>query len=115
MKERRRYPRHPASWPVCLWLSDICFLAGSTVGVSPHGMRIKVLDSRLSALVKPGTRVRVQVNLDGMGGEFTCVGEVRHVTNGAIGLEIGEGLPLTVMAPRAIAPKDYSNRRGQNA
>ncbi len=94
MKERRRHPRHLTSWSVRLWLSDTCFLSGYTVDVATHGMRIRVLNGKLSGLVKVGKPYRVQVELGEMGGELTQVGEVRHVTNSEIGLELKEGLPI---------------------
>lgn len=97
MKERRRSPRQPVSWQVYLWLSDDCFLVGRTLEVSSHGMRLSVPQSEFSGLLKPGQPVRVQVILGEMEGEFTRVGEVRHITTGSIGIEIKEDLPLKVM------------------
>ena len=94
MKERRRHPRHVTSWPVRLWLSDACFLSGYTVDVATHGIRFRMLDGKLAGLVKLGKPYRVQVELGEMAGELTQVGEVRHIANGEIGVELKEGLPL---------------------
>lgn len=101
MKERRRSPRHPASWPVQLSLSDTCFLLGRTVDVSARGIRIRVLNDKLLDLVKLGKRYRIQVRVGETEGDVTRVGVVRHITNNEIGVEIDEELPLKVM--RAIA------------
>ncbi len=97
MSERRRYPRYPTRWPVCLWLSETCFVTGRVEDVGPYGVRVKFTDSRLLSLMKPGKPFRLQVILGDTEGEFTRVGEVRHVANSGIGLEVKEGLPSTVL------------------
>ncbi len=104
MKERRRYTRYPASWPASLFVEDICLLLAGTVDVSAHGMRLRLTDTGLSALLKPGQQVRVQVKLSGTEDKITRVGEVRHVSNGEIGVEIKEELPARMITRGSARP-----------
>ncbi len=110
MKERRRYRRRPGYWPVYLWLNDSCFLPGRTKEVAGHSMRIEVLNSKLSGLVKPGQTVRVQVHLPVVDGEFTRIVEVRRVTADEIGAIVKAELPLKAMGE--AAPREPARSQG---
>ena len=88
-KERRVFPRTAVSWPVRLWV-DETMLVGRAIDVSERGLCI--LTAPTDAL-KRGDCYRVDVVV-GADAEFTCQGEVRHVTGGLVGLQTMEHLRL---------------------
>ncbi len=104
LKDRRRYPRYFASWPASLLVDSICLLLGGTVDVSAHGMRLRLTDVGLSMLIKPGEQVRAQVRFGRTEDRITRVGEVRHVSNGEVGMEIKEELPARMIPPGSARP-----------
>jgi hypothetical protein len=89
-KERRIHPRTTVSWPVRLWV-DENMLVGRAVDVSEQGLC--VITAPTDAL-KRGASYRVDVVL-GSDTQFSCVGEVRHVTASLVGLRTAERLKLT--------------------
>ena len=89
VKDRRIHPRTPVSWPVRMWV-DEAMLVGRAIDVSEQGLC--VITAPTGAL-KRGACYRVDVVV-GADAEFSCQGEVRHVTSSLVGLRTLERLKL---------------------
>ena len=86
---RRRHPRTLVFWPVRLWIGEQSF-EGRTVDASLHGVRLTDVPT---ALLEVGKSYRLDIHTD-RHGEFSCLAEVRNITDGSVGLETKEPLPL---------------------
>ncbi|MBI3030573.1 MAG: PilZ domain-containing protein [Candidatus Rokubacteria bacterium] len=86
---RRRHPRRPVFWPVRLWIGDESF-DGRAVDASLHGIRLTDVPT---ALLEVGKSYRLDLGTDRQG-EFTCLAQVRNITDGSVGLETKEPLPI---------------------
>ena len=86
---RRRHPRRPVFWSVRVWIGEQSF-EGRTVDASLHGVRLTDVPT---ALLEVGKSYRLDIHTD-RHGEFSCLAEVRNITDGSVGLESKEPLPL---------------------
>jgi PilZ domain-containing protein len=90
VKDRRSHPRTEVSWPVRLWLGDT-MLVGRAVDVSEQGLCVITAPT---GDIKRGSCYRIDVVV-GADHQFSCQGEVRHVTASLVGLRTIERLKLT--------------------
>jgi hypothetical protein len=99
LDERRKYERHAVVWPIRLWISEKCFIAGRSVNGGLHGAWITV--SWLpSGVLKLDQEYRLEL-CPGTSGEFSCTAVVRHVSRHGIGLEILEQVPASLIGLEA--------------
>jgi hypothetical protein len=84
-EERRRHPRHPATWPLRLWLTERSFVAGHAVNASRSGVLAELtwlpagivkLEERYVLEIEPGTDTAVK-----------CPVVVRRLSLPMVGLE----------------------------
>lgn len=104
--ERRRSPRVPVSWGVRWIIGDwVIVVQTRALDASDHGLRLEIPVKemgRLGALLAPGQRHRIEILLSGSE-RLTRVAEVRYVSDGSVGFQIDEALPVErlVRAPAA--------------
>jgi hypothetical protein len=91
LEERRKHERHPVAWPVRLWISEKCFIAGRSVNGGLHGVWITV-NWLPSGVVKLDHEYRLEL-CAGTPNEFACAAIVRHMNRHGIGMEILEEVP----------------------
>jgi len=89
-KDRRVHPRREVSWPVRLWVDDT-MLVGRAVDVSEQGLCVITAPT---GELKRGTCYRIDVVV-GADAQFSCQGEVRHVTASLVGLRTLERLKVS--------------------
>lgn len=96
MDERRRHPRIEVSWPVRVWIEGRPAM-GQTVDASAYGLCV-----RLSAPVpvQAGRSHRVDL-FPGTDREFTCMAEVRHISDRGAGMETRQRLPRSLIPPQS--------------
>jgi PilZ domain-containing protein len=88
--ERRSHPRTEVSWPVRMWV-DEDMLIGRAIDISEQGLC--VITAPTDAL-KRGVCYRIDVVIDAQN-QFSCQGEVRHMTSSLVGLRTVERLKLS--------------------
>jgi hypothetical protein len=89
IRERRRHPRIPVSWPVRVWVDDEALL-GRAEDASRHGLWITVPPT---TSLKLGKTCWIDVLSEELG-SFTVAGEVRHVSGRRVGLETTRPVPV---------------------
>ena len=90
VEDRREHPRIAVSWPVRMWVDEE-MIVGRAVDISEQGLCI--ITAPTDAL-KRGACYRIDVVV-GAESQFSCQGEVRHVTSSLIGVRTVERLKLT--------------------
>jgi hypothetical protein len=94
--ENRRYPRHPVSWPVRVWLGEGLFLLGRAIDASTHGLQVVLLSLVPPSVVKLGELYRLEIDADPHG-VLTRFGEARNVRPVGVGFAIRDAsLPVEV-------------------
>ena len=88
--ERRNHPRTPVSWPVRIWVNETMVI-GRAVDISEQGL---CLLTAPTVALKRGECYRIDVVV-GAQSQFSCQGEVRHVTSSLVGVRTVERLKLT--------------------
>jgi class 3 adenylate cyclase len=86
---RRRHARRPVLWSVRVWIGQESF-EGRAVDASLHGIHLAAVPT---ALMEVGKSYRLDILTDASG-EFSCLAEVRNITDRGVGLETKEPLPL---------------------
>jgi hypothetical protein len=89
MRERRRHPRVPVSWPVRVWVDDEALL-GHAEDASRHGLWVTV---PLTTSLKLGKTCWIDILSEELG-SFTVAGEVRYVSGRRVGLETTRPVPI---------------------
>jgi hypothetical protein len=95
VKERRRHPRHPVSWPARLWVTELEALDGRIVDASLTGMRM-ILDQPTSVPLEVGARYRLEITPE-PDQTLACVAYLRHVSADGVGFENLEEIPRSVI------------------
>lgn len=102
-RDRRRYPRVPASWRLRLWFGDLGFADAHADNASPAGLGISLPSATSAAsLLKPGKTITVEVYDDDRP-VFRTTAAVRHRTGTAVGIEFSEQLPPEMIDRLATA------------
>jgi len=90
VQDRREHPRTSVSWPVRMWVDEE-MIVGRAVDISEQGLCI--ITAPTDAL-KRGVCYRIDVVV-GAESQFSCQGEIRHVTSPLVGVRTLERLKLT--------------------
>jgi CheY-like chemotaxis protein len=108
MEERRQHPRRPVAWPVRLWLDDHAFVSGRAVEASTRGAWL-YLNWFPTGGFKLDDAYRLEVQHPETGAWLTCVIEIRHVSEKAVGVRLREAIPIELLdAPGARGPAEAS-------
>lgn len=101
--ERRRHAREHAVGRLRLWLlPDVGFAEGALVDVSARGLRFKPSGVVAYRYLRPGRSHQIDV-IGRRSRSFATIAEIRHLTDGMIGLEMtGEDVPVALF--RAESP-----------
>jgi hypothetical protein len=100
--ERRRWPRQKVAWVVRLLLGEGVVIMAKAVEASRHGLRLAA--DQVAAVLPRGGKCRVEVSLAGGEATFSREGEIRHVGEHGVGLEIAEPLPAALLRSQNDAP-----------
>jgi len=103
MEERRQHQRNSVAWPVRLWLDDHAFVSGRAVEASTLGAWL-YLNWLPTGGFRPGDAYRLEVQSPETGTWLTCVIEIRHVSQKAVGVRLREAFPVELL--------DASSARG---
>jgi PilZ domain len=89
IRERRRHPRIPVSWPVRVWVDDEAIL-GRAEDASRHGLWVTIPQT---TSLKLGKVCWIDILSEELG-SFTVAGEIRHVAGRRVGLETTRPVPI---------------------
>ena len=96
MEERPQHLRNSVAWPVRLWLDDHAFVSGRAVEASTLGAWL-YLNWLPTGGFRPGDAYRLEVQSPETGTWLTCVIEIRHVSQKAVGVQLREAFPVELL------------------
>ncbi len=110
--ERSQHERHPAAWPIRLWLSETQFFPGRAVDISLHGLRLFV-QSLPVGIVQAGDAYHLEICPE-TSDEWSGVAVVRRVSGRELDLETREDFPASLIgsrsAPSVLPPDSVRSR-----
>jgi hypothetical protein len=109
--ERRRHERVDAAGRLRLWLlPKLGFAEGVLVDVSVRGFRFKPSGVVSYRFLRPGRAHHIDV-VGRRSHSFTALAEVRHLTDGMIGLETAEDVPVALFRAGPPPHEESPTRR----
>lgn len=98
--ERSQHERHPAAWPIRLWLSETQFFPGRVVDISLHELRVFV-QSLPVGIVQAGDAYHLEICPE-TSEEWSGVAVVRRVSGRELSLETREEFPASLIGSYSL-------------